>query len=183
MNFLVFVDEIILFHITFFSRILYRIFGINNFKNAKIICTVGYLNMILGVFLKFSGIGWYTVLVVLFALVGFLPSFAYTFLIIVRSEKSYKVGFKNSLRISDRFSRVLILIFTVHLIYVIPATSLKSLTEFFGILLMWQSSIWGWSISRYFASIEPEDPTESLIKKVARFLRGLFVGEPLPQPA
>jgi hypothetical protein len=183
MNFFIFVDDIILSGVKSLSRLVYRTFGIDNFKFAKLICGVGYLACTLGIVLKFLSIGWYGIIATVFFSSLMFPFFFYFFHLVFKSQEMYKRGFINETRLTGRTTRVFALICTIHLLYFIPITFVQTINEFLGILLVWQSTIWGWAISQYLSALEPEDPTDSFLKKLWEKFKSLFEVRALPQPA
>ncbi|MEY4440590.1 MAG: hypothetical protein RLY49_216 [Candidatus Parcubacteria bacterium] len=188
MNPLKFLDSLILFITKKIARWIYLLFGINNFLIARIL--IVFSVVVYGFAIVFR---WHSNSATLWSFAlspfGLLALFSQYYLA-HRAEVKYKRGFANINRINFFFLRLYFLITT-------PFILLGTASKVAGIMNGQSKDVYldlaglfdntafiiGLLIVSYLISIEPEDPTDSLLKKLLQKFKSLFDVRAIPQPA
>lgn len=164
------------------ARTVYHFCGINNFMCSKICIFLFSISSIMDTSLRFekekdfASFAWLFILIPATWLVGF---------ILWRQESLCSHNFRNPARIIFRSLRLIAVFIALYVSYISFSEFLKTDMSLYEIVKFSNKALREstYLFFQYFASIEPEDPTDSWLKKQWNSFKKLFEPSGLPSPA
>jgi hypothetical protein len=178
------IDTILLHYTENLARFVYRLFGINNFKLAHLsLVLAAILGLVSAFFLSLHKPHDIFDLICALFVSLFGPATLW-FLVVKKAIENYRPGHGNLERIKPERILQRVWLFFLSIVSLIRPVgegpwNVRRILE----VISWDLCFLSFFAALCFVAIEPEDPTDSLLKKGLKWLKGLFETSALPQPA